>query len=44
VELLAHTLLTAGEEAGRMVLTDPERFPPERLERFAAALLAAARA
>ena len=42
VELLARSLLAAGEEAGRLVLTDPDRFPPERLADFAAALLAAA--
>jgi AcrR family transcriptional regulator len=34
IELAARTILGLGEEAGRMVLTDPERFPPERYERF----------
>ena len=42
VELLARSLLAAGEEAGRLVLTDPERFPPDRLAGFAETLLAAA--
>jgi AcrR family transcriptional regulator len=40
-ELLAHTILALAEEAGRLVLTDPERFPPERLTEFATGLLAA---
>ena len=34
VELTAQAIRAVGEEAGRMVLTDPERFPPERYERF----------
>jgi AcrR family transcriptional regulator len=34
VELTARAIRNLGEEAGRMVLTDPERFPPERYERF----------
>ena len=42
VELLARSLLAAGEEAGRLVLTEPGRFPPERLAEFAAKILAAA--
>jgi AcrR family transcriptional regulator len=42
VELLARSLLAAGEEAGRLVLTDADRFSPERLADFAATLLAAA--
>jgi AcrR family transcriptional regulator len=42
IELLARTILVAGEEAGRLVLTDPDRYPPERLKRYAAAMLAAA--
>jgi hypothetical protein len=33
-------LLVIGEDAGRLVLSDPERFTPERLAGFAAALLA----
>jgi AcrR family transcriptional regulator len=39
-ELFARLLQTVGEDAARLVLTDPERFPPERLARFAAELLA----
>ena len=39
-ELLARMLLSAVEEAGRLVLTEPERGPPERFERFAVFLLA----
>lgn len=42
VELLARSLLAAGEEAGRLVITDADRFSPERLADFAATLLAAA--
>jgi AcrR family transcriptional regulator len=41
VELLARMILFAGEEAGRLVLTDPERYAPERLARFAATMIAA---
>jgi AcrR family transcriptional regulator len=42
-ELLAHTILALAEEGGRLVLTDPERFPPERLTEFATGLLASVR-
>jgi AcrR family transcriptional regulator len=34
VELTAKAIRDLGEEAGRMVLTDPEHFTPERYERF----------
>ena len=34
VELTARTIRDWSEQAGRMVLTDPERYPPERYERF----------
>jgi AcrR family transcriptional regulator len=34
-ELAARAILNLSEEAGRMVLTDPEHYPPERYERFA---------
>lgn len=34
VELTAHAIHDLGEQAGRMVLTDPERYPAERYERF----------
>jgi AcrR family transcriptional regulator len=33
-ELTARAIRDLGEEAGRMVLTDPERYPPDRYERF----------
>lgn len=35
VELTAHAIRDFCEQAGRMVLTDPERYPPERYQRFA---------
>jgi AcrR family transcriptional regulator len=35
IEICARAILRLSEEAGRMVLTDPERFSPERYERFA---------
>jgi AcrR family transcriptional regulator len=34
VELTARAIRDLGEEAGRMVLTDPQRFPAERYQRF----------
>lgn len=40
-ELFARLLQSVGEDAARLVLTDPERYPPERLARFAATLLTA---
>jgi AcrR family transcriptional regulator len=39
VELTAWAIRSLGEEAGRTVLTDPERFPPERYEQFVTALM-----
>ena len=39
VELAAHSIMALAEEAGRQVLTDPERFSPERYEAFAAAVM-----
>ena len=35
VELTARAIRDWSEQAGRMLLTDPERYPPERYERFA---------
>lgn len=35
VDLLAHLLLTAMEEGGRLVLNDPSTYPPERLTAMA---------
>jgi len=34
VELAAKAIRQLGEEAGRLLLTDPARYPPERFERF----------
>jgi AcrR family transcriptional regulator len=34
VELTARAIRDLAEESARMVLTDPERYPPERYERF----------
>jgi AcrR family transcriptional regulator len=34
-ELTARAIRNLGEDAGRMILTDPERHTPERYERFA---------
>ena len=34
IELTARAIRDLGEQAGRMVLTDPHRFPPKRYERF----------
>jgi AcrR family transcriptional regulator len=39
VELTARAIRDLGEEAGRMVLTDPERYTPERYERFVASVM-----
>lgn len=38
-ELCARAIRGLSEEAGRMVLTDPENFSPERYERFALAVM-----
>ncbi len=40
VELTARAVRDLAEEAGRMVLTDPERYTPERYERFVRSVLA----
>lgn len=39
-ELLARSLLALTWDAGRTVLAEPDRFPPERISTFAAKLLA----
>jgi AcrR family transcriptional regulator len=39
VELAAGSILALAEEAGRRVLTDPRRFPPERYEAFVLAVV-----
>lgn len=41
IELMARIIVVLGEEAGRLVITDPERFPPERHARIAKVLLGA---
>jgi AcrR family transcriptional regulator len=40
VELAARAILGLAEDAGRMVLTDPERYSPERYERFVVSVMA----
>lgn len=40
VELAARAILGLAEDAGRMVLTDPVRYAPERYERFVASVMA----
>lgn len=40
VELTARAIQDLAEEFGRMVLTDPDRYPPERYERFVRTLMA----
>lgn len=39
VELAARAIRDLAEEAGRMVLTDPEQFSPDRYERFVQSVL-----
>lgn len=39
VELAARAIRDLGEEAGRTVLTDPQRFTPDRYERFVQSVL-----
>jgi AcrR family transcriptional regulator len=39
VELAARAIRDLGEEAGRTVLTDPDRYPPDRYERFVRSVL-----
>jgi len=39
IEICARAILRLSEEAGRMVLIDPQRFSPERYERFARTLM-----
>jgi hypothetical protein len=39
LELTARAIRDLGEEAGRMLLTDPERYTPERYERFVETVL-----
>jgi AcrR family transcriptional regulator len=39
IEICARAILRLSEEAGRMVLLDPERFSPARYERFARTIM-----
>src|SRR5580704_11197216 len=39
VELAARTIRCLSEEAGRMLLTDPAQYSPERYERFSRAVM-----
>jgi AcrR family transcriptional regulator len=39
VELAARAIRDLGEEAGRTVLTDPDRYPPDRYEDFVRSIL-----
>jgi AcrR family transcriptional regulator len=39
IELTARAIRDLGEEAGRMILTEPERLTPERYERFVVAVM-----
>jgi len=41
VELTARSILAIGEEAGRLLLVDPERYAPERLEAFVRTIMGA---
>jgi AcrR family transcriptional regulator len=43
VELLTMTLVTLAEDGARLILTDPERFPPARLAEYASTLIRALR-
>ena len=38
-ELTAHALLAACEQAARLMVADPDRYPPDRLVRYAETLL-----
>jgi AcrR family transcriptional regulator len=40
-ELVAHMIIGTAEDAGRLTLTQPDRFPPERLAKFSTDLLRA---
>lgn len=40
-ELVAHMIIGTAEDAGRLTLTQPDRFPPERLANFSTDLLRA---
>ncbi len=39
IELTARAIRSLGEEAGRMLLHDPERYSPERYERFVSSVV-----
>lgn len=39
IELVSHAIVLLGEDGARLTLTDPDRYPPERLKAFAKSLL-----
>lgn len=39
VELVSHAIVLLGEDGARLTLTDPERYPAERLKAFARSLI-----
>lgn len=39
VELVARAIVLLGEDGARLTLTDPERYPPERIQRFAGSVV-----
>jgi AcrR family transcriptional regulator len=39
VELLSRAIVLLGEDGARLTLTDPARYPPERIQRFAGSLM-----
>jgi AcrR family transcriptional regulator len=39
VDLLARSIMSLGEEAGRLLLEKPDEYPPERIEKFAASVI-----
>jgi hypothetical protein len=40
-ELAARAIVTLGEDAARLMISDPAAYPPERMAAFASALLRA---
>ncbi|MGK2939004.1 MAG: TetR/AcrR family transcriptional regulator [Solirubrobacteraceae bacterium] len=39
VELVSHAIVLLGEDGARLTLTDPDRYPPERLKAFSRSLI-----
>ena len=42
VELVSHAIVLLGEDGARLTLTDPDRYPPERLKAFSRSLIVVA--